>query len=303
MTQARTVFVPEFYDSSATGADAMAAIMRALREQATESDATVLCLGHNAGWEECSTALAGEPVALKTAQAALLKSNARSWADVTGPDSVTQWVLMAKLSWGDSAKTASSVKKAESAGPAVELEHSASAIAAKKAKASAAKAAAALKAADESAAAAMMEAAAQGKAKRVKERKASRQDVPAAAPAAVDVTDAQSVGNIAADVTVAEGKKKKQPATKAAKKPVDEPGSGPEDNGGMAVDRSSSKKQSNKAAASSDMHVSTPNGEKRSMKKGGDQSSKAGNAKRKALESALAAQWSLAKATAAASSR
>jgi hypothetical protein len=102
-TQARTVFVPEFYDNSATGADAMAAIMRALREQATESDATVLCLGHNAGWEECSTALAGEPVALKTAQAALLKSNARSWSDVTGPDSVTQWVLMAKLSWGDSA--------------------------------------------------------------------------------------------------------------------------------------------------------------------------------------------------------
>ena len=29
LTQARTVFVPEFYDSSATGADAMAAIMRA----------------------------------------------------------------------------------------------------------------------------------------------------------------------------------------------------------------------------------------------------------------------------------
>lgn len=300
------MFVPEFYDNSATGADAMAAIMRALREQATESDATVLCLGHNAGWEECSTALAGEPVALKTAQAALLKSNARSWADVTGPDSVTQWVLMAKLSWGDSAKTASSVKKAESAGTAVELEPSASAIAAKKAKASAAKAAAALKAADESAAAAMMEAAAQGKAKRMKERKASRQDVPAAAPAAVDVTDVQSVGNIAADVTVAEGKKKKQPATKAAKKPVDEPGSGPEDNGGMAVDRlssGSSKGQSNKAVASSDMQVSTPNGEKRSMKKGRDQSSKAGNSKRKALESALAAQWSLAKATAAASSR
>ena len=296
------IYVPEFYDHSATGSDALAAIMAALREKASEADATVLCLGHNAGWEECSTTLAGEPVVLKTAQAALLKSSARTWAEVVAPESESKWVLMAKLSYGEKAASkagalaAAPESKADAPQAQPASDDSLAAKAAKKAAQAAAKAAAALKAADDGAAAPAGE---QGEAgvqgKRVKARK-PRRAVAAAAPeeAAVAV----------ADVPAAKPKasKKKKPVVEAAaasSSPVDEPGSGPEDGGGRRIVLA--------PTSDADIQVSISNGSKKKKQQqhpeGVETGSKAGNAKRKALESAASAQWSLAKASAGGSAR
>ena len=41
----------------------------------------VLCVGHNKGWEEASTALAGEPVRLRNACAALLEAPCLDWGE------------------------------------------------------------------------------------------------------------------------------------------------------------------------------------------------------------------------------
>ena len=98
LRKARVVELPEFYSSSATGVDALAAFTTALSRHAGDADATALLLGHNPGWEEAvalltcndaaakaapeATAPAG-PVAepMRTAQGALLRSETRSWRD------------------------------------------------------------------------------------------------------------------------------------------------------------------------------------------------------------------------------
>ena len=289
------IYVPEFYDHSATGSDALNAIMAALREKALETDATVLCLGHNAGWEECSTTLAGEPVVLKTAQAALLKSSARTWAEVVAPESESKWVLMAKLSYGEKAAAkaalstaAAPASKAESS-QAKASDDSLAAKAAKKAAQAAAKAAAALQAADDGAgAAAEAKGEAEVQGKRVKARKPKR-----AVASAEDAAPVAAVADAAAPAKPKAIKQKKAVVTDAAPSLVDVPGSGPEEGARIVLAPSSD----------ADIQVSISNGGKKKKQQQQqpavvETGSKAGTAKRKALESAASAQWSLAKATA-----
>lgn len=52
----------------------------------------IMCVGHNKGWEEASTAFAKQPVRLGTASAALFEVFGGSWEDVTGPE--TSWTLV-----------------------------------------------------------------------------------------------------------------------------------------------------------------------------------------------------------------
>ncbi|KAG2448681.1 hypothetical protein HYH02_006038 [Chlamydomonas schloesseri] len=42
----------------------------------------IMCVGHNKGWEEAASQLAGQAVKLRTASAALLQCYAPSWKDV-----------------------------------------------------------------------------------------------------------------------------------------------------------------------------------------------------------------------------
>ena len=84
LARARSVFVPSFYEDASDGAAAVRSILAAVREHATEADATALLIGHNPGWEQAVAALTGgdpeqaEP--MDTAHAALLKGVDRDWA-------------------------------------------------------------------------------------------------------------------------------------------------------------------------------------------------------------------------------
>lgn len=88
---------PELYQSSGSGLELVEALRRLLAE-ATEgkpnnaesggkrggkrSDGPcALAIGHNPGWEEAATWLCGDNVQLKTANAALLESQADTWAE------------------------------------------------------------------------------------------------------------------------------------------------------------------------------------------------------------------------------
>ena len=53
-------------------------------EAAAEGARTVLCIGHNKGWAEAASELAGEVVRLPTASAALLESGSDSWEEALG---------------------------------------------------------------------------------------------------------------------------------------------------------------------------------------------------------------------------
>ena len=94
LNKARVVEVPELYSACGNGGDALAALNAALCRHATKEEATALLIGHNPGWEEAVALLTCTPSAegseapatpsaapLRTAQAALLLSEQRSWQD------------------------------------------------------------------------------------------------------------------------------------------------------------------------------------------------------------------------------
>lgn len=60
----------------------------------SESVSTVLCVGHNKGWEEAATTLCGQAVRLKNACAALLELRGVDWADVLSDEKDSQWKLV-----------------------------------------------------------------------------------------------------------------------------------------------------------------------------------------------------------------
>lgn len=51
----------------------------------------ILCLGHNKGWEEAASTMAGKPVRLETSNAALLQADEASWQTWS---SDTRWTLV-----------------------------------------------------------------------------------------------------------------------------------------------------------------------------------------------------------------
>ena len=73
------VYVPEFYHAG------MGAVQDALAE-VDDAVECVLVLGHNPGWETMVHLLSGEPVAMKTATAALMTREVGSWAAAVAPN-------------------------------------------------------------------------------------------------------------------------------------------------------------------------------------------------------------------------
>lgn len=55
-------------------------------------NSTIMCIGHNRGWEEAATALAQRPVKLQTANAALLQSRAGSWQEALSSEEPWEYV-------------------------------------------------------------------------------------------------------------------------------------------------------------------------------------------------------------------
>ena len=64
--------------------------------EAAPSQACVLCLGHNRGWEEAASELAGRAVRLGNSHAALLLGAGASWAAAFEPP-VARWELVGVL--------------------------------------------------------------------------------------------------------------------------------------------------------------------------------------------------------------
>jgi len=82
------------YTMAALDGECLGHLKTLLLEEATDAMNTVLCVGHNKGWEEAASTLSGQPVRLKNACAALLETRATSWADALGGDEQRTWALV-----------------------------------------------------------------------------------------------------------------------------------------------------------------------------------------------------------------
>ncbi|GKB72314.1 histidine phosphatase superfamily protein [Tanacetum coccineum] len=57
-------------------------LQRAISKYATDDILTLMCMGHNKGWEEAASTLSGASIELKTCNAALLEAAGKSWDEV-----------------------------------------------------------------------------------------------------------------------------------------------------------------------------------------------------------------------------
>lgn len=99
-------YAGSLYAAAATDGATAAALAAELEKAGADKDAgthTVLAVGHNRGWEEAASALAGAPVRLETATAALFEGAAKaaaSWPDALTAGDEGAWTLVGLVEGG-----------------------------------------------------------------------------------------------------------------------------------------------------------------------------------------------------------
>ncbi|KAK3248525.1 hypothetical protein CYMTET_42008 [Cymbomonas tetramitiformis] len=91
LTEVRAVVLSDFYSGSTSGRNVIAELKEHVVREASATDTTVLCVGHNDGWEQAASILSERKVQLRTANAALLEiTEAENWKSAL---SSTKWNL------------------------------------------------------------------------------------------------------------------------------------------------------------------------------------------------------------------
>uniref|UniRef100_A0A7N0UEF3 Uncharacterized protein n=1 Tax=Kalanchoe fedtschenkoi TaxID=63787 RepID=A0A7N0UEF3_KALFE len=81
--EAEVHFIPSFYSIAAMDGQTADHLQRAVCKFSRDEVLTVMCMGHNRGWEEAASMLSGASVELKTCNAALLEAFGNSWEEVS----------------------------------------------------------------------------------------------------------------------------------------------------------------------------------------------------------------------------
>ena len=78
LRDARVVLLGSFYSVAAMDGQTAHHLAEMIVKHASSETGTVMCMGHNRGWEEAASNLSGQNVELKTANAALLQSSRKN---------------------------------------------------------------------------------------------------------------------------------------------------------------------------------------------------------------------------------
>lgn len=81
LLNAEVHFIPSFYSVAAMDGQTAEHLQRAICQYSRNEILTVMCMGHNKGWEEAASMFSGAPVQLSTCNAALLESEGSSWQE------------------------------------------------------------------------------------------------------------------------------------------------------------------------------------------------------------------------------
>ncbi|KAJ4900166.1 Phosphoglycerate mutase family protein [Raphanus sativus] len=79
--EANVHFIPSFYSIAAMDGQTADHLHHVISKYSSPDITTVMCMGHNKGWEEAASVLSGASVKLKTCNAALLHAFGNSWDD------------------------------------------------------------------------------------------------------------------------------------------------------------------------------------------------------------------------------
>ena len=86
LSNAQTEFIGTFYSVSQTDGQTAAHVATSVAQRALTRTRTVLCIGHNKGWEEAASSFSSAKVKLGSATAALLEASAKDWNAIVGDD-------------------------------------------------------------------------------------------------------------------------------------------------------------------------------------------------------------------------
>ncbi|OVA19692.1 Histidine phosphatase superfamily [Macleaya cordata] len=91
--EAEVHFISSFYSIAAMDGQTAEHLQQAICEYSRDEMLTVMCMGHNRGWEEAASMLSGTAIELKTCNAALLEATGKSWDEAFALAGLGGWKL------------------------------------------------------------------------------------------------------------------------------------------------------------------------------------------------------------------
>ncbi|XP_019052545.1 PREDICTED: uncharacterized protein LOC104593002 isoform X2 [Nelumbo nucifera] len=91
--EAEVHFISSFYSIAAMDGQTAEHLQKAICEYSRDEILTVMCMGHNRGWEEAASVFSGTSVELKTCNAALLEATGKSWDEAFSVAGLGGWKL------------------------------------------------------------------------------------------------------------------------------------------------------------------------------------------------------------------
>ncbi|XP_031266894.1 uncharacterized protein At3g52155, chloroplastic-like isoform X1 [Pistacia vera] len=91
--EAEVHFISSFYSVAAMDGQTAEHLQQAICKYSTDEIVTVMCMGHNRGWEEAASMFAGALIELKTCNAALLEASGKSWEEAFAIAGLGGWKL------------------------------------------------------------------------------------------------------------------------------------------------------------------------------------------------------------------
>lgn len=79
--EAEVHFISSFYSVAAMDGQTAQHLQMAVCKFSRDEMSTVMCMGHNRGWEEAASMFVGTTIELKTCNAALLEATGKSWEE------------------------------------------------------------------------------------------------------------------------------------------------------------------------------------------------------------------------------
>ncbi|KAK1311408.1 hypothetical protein QJS10_CPA08g01905 [Acorus calamus] len=91
--EAEVRFMASFYSVAAMDGQTAEHLQKVICEHSRDDILTVMCMGHNRGWEEAASMFTGAVIELKTCNAALLEGTGKSWAEAFSNAGLGGWTL------------------------------------------------------------------------------------------------------------------------------------------------------------------------------------------------------------------